>query len=40
MNTPEVMSRKEAASILMDMAGGGGYRSKNAKRCIPPCAVL
>jgi hypothetical protein len=23
MNTPEVMSRKEAASILMDMAGGG-----------------
>jgi hypothetical protein len=24
MNTPEVMSRKEAASVLMDMAGGGG----------------
>ena len=22
MNTPEVMSRKEAASVLMDMAGG------------------
>ena len=31
MNTPEVMSRKEAAYILMDMAGGGGGVS--SKEC-------
>ena len=28
-----VMSRSEAAALLMDMSRGGGYRGNSAKRC-------
>lgn len=46
METTEqcVMSRKEAASVLMDMAGGGGFPAPNlrpsARRPLPRQAAL
>lgn len=42
MNTPEVMSRKEAVSVLMDMAGGGiGQRMRSvAYRRAQSCEAI